>query len=494
MEMGFLLLRILLAGIFALAGFAKFADLKGSEKAFREFGVPAALALPGSIALSLAEIAIAVFLLSTDTSWHASIAASGLLLLFILQMIYQLARGNAPDCHCFGQVHSEPVGAKSVVRNLVFFALSSTLVVRGTSAQGASFSTLSNDAMMQLILGVAIAVLLAAIVFYLKSISAKQTEIIKRLEVMELVAREGGAVERDDVVHPHEGLPIGAMFPDFKLPDMAGTDVTLDGLLVQKHPTPILFFFVSPTCGPCKTLVPEFEAWKKDLDGKVRTIFISNGTQLENISKFGSDLTGVMLLQKGRELADAAKTQWTPTAVLIDAGGRVASHTAAGDTAIRDLVENVKGETFDEKKFTYITNGHGNAHNSKLGRTIPEFALADQTGTKISQDNLKGRKTLVAFWSTDCMHCANMIEDLRNWDGARGQDEPDLIVFSDGTPEKLGEFGLRSPVILDEGHKTAAGFGMYGTPSAVLVNEEGVIVSETAIGAPDIWALVGKRR
>jgi hypothetical protein len=49
-------------------------------------------------------------------------------------------------------------------------------------------------------------------------------------------------------------------------------------------------------------------------------------------------------------------------------------------------------------------------------------------------------------------------------------------------------------VILDEGHKTAAGFGMYGTPSAVLVNEDGVIVSETAIGAPDIWALIGKRK
>jgi hypothetical protein len=35
---------------------------------------------------------------------------------------------------------------------------------------------------------------------------------------------------------------------------------------------------------------------------------------------------------------------------------------------------------------------------------------------------------------------------------------------------------------------------MYGTPSAVLVNEDGVIVSETAIGAPDIWALIGKRK
>jgi hypothetical protein len=35
---------------------------------------------------------------------------------------------------------------------------------------------------------------------------------------------------------------------------------------------------------------------------------------------------------------------------------------------------------------------------------------------------------------------------------------------------------------------------MFGTPSAVLVNEDGTIVSETAVGAPNIWALIGKRK
>jgi hypothetical protein len=35
---------------------------------------------------------------------------------------------------------------------------------------------------------------------------------------------------------------------------------------------------------------------------------------------------------------------------------------------------------------------------------------------------------------------------------------------------------------------------MQGTPSAILVNERGIVVSETAIGAPDIWSLIGKRQ
>jgi len=493
MDSGLLLLRIFLAAIFALAGVAKFADLKGSVKAFKEFGVPATVALPSSIALSVTEIVIAALFLSSASSWYAAIGASALLLLFIVQMIYQMARGNAPDCHCFGQVHSEPVGVKSIIRNIIFAVMSLSLVERGENSQGASLSQMPDPIMVQLVFGVMIAGLLATIIFYLKKLSDQQTEITKRLEVMELVAREGGAVEREDVVHPHEGLPIGAMFPDFKLPDVAGTDVTLAGLTVQKVPSPILFFFVAPSCGPCKTLVPEFEQWKKDLDGKVRTVFISSGTPVENLAKFGAEISGSMLLQKGREVADAAKAQWTPTAVLVDTEGRVASHTAAGDTAIRELVEKVKEETF-ENEFTYITNGHNHANNSKLGRTIPEFKLADDKGNEISDADLKGKKTLVAFWSTGCQHCAAMIDELRNWDGARGQDEPNLIVFSDGSLEDHKEFGLRSPVILDEGHKASAGFGMYGTPSAVLVNEDGVIVSETAIGAPDIWALIGKRK
>lgn len=493
MEIGLLLLRIFLAAIFALAGVAKFADQKGSQKAFKEFGIPGAIALPASVALSVAEIVIAALFLSVDTSWYAAVGASAFLLLFVVQMIYQMARGNAPDCHCFGQVHSEPVGVKSIVRNMIFAVMSLSLVVRGANGQGAALTTLTNEVMVQVVFGIAIVGLLAAVLFYLRKIADHQTEVIKRLEVMELVAREGGAVEREDLVHPHEGLPIGAMFPDFKIPDVAGTDVSLMGLLVHKPVLPILFFFVGPSCGPCKKLVPEFEQWKEELEGKVRTVFMSSGTPMENLAKFGAELSSVMLLQKDREVAEAAKAQWTPTAVLVDAAGRVASHTAAGDTAIRELIENVKTESFD-KEFNYITNGHSHAHNSKLGRTIPEFKLADDNGKEISDKDLKGRKTLVAFWSTGCPHCSDMIDELRDWDGARGQDEPNLIVFSDGTREEHAEWGLQSPVIVDEGHKTSAGFGMYGTPSAVLVNEDGVIVSETAIGAPDIWALIGKRK
>jgi hypothetical protein len=87
-----------------------------------------------------------------------------------------------------------------------------------------------------------------------------------------------------------------------------------------------------------------------------------------------------------------------------------------------------------------------------------------------------------------------MARELQEWDREKGADEPNLLVFSEGDAEEHRELGLKSPVILDEGYKTAEKFGMFGTPSAVLVNENGKIVSETATGAGNIWALIGKRK
>ena len=76
MELLLLIIRLILTAIFATAGIAKFADLKGSEKAFKDFGVPSAIALPSSILLSAAEIVIAVLFLFPSTSWYAAIGAT----------------------------------------------------------------------------------------------------------------------------------------------------------------------------------------------------------------------------------------------------------------------------------------------------------------------------------------------------------------------------------------------------------------------------------
>ena len=97
-----LLVRIILFAIFALAGIGKLLDLKGSEKAVKAFGTPEEFAKFFAVALPFAEIVFAVCLLFVETSWLGAIGAMILLLTFIGGMLWQLAQGNAPDCHCFG--------------------------------------------------------------------------------------------------------------------------------------------------------------------------------------------------------------------------------------------------------------------------------------------------------------------------------------------------------------------------------------------------------
>jgi hypothetical protein len=67
-----------------------------------------------------------------------------------------------------------------------------------------------------------------------------------------------------------------------------------------------------------------------------------------------------------------------------------------------------------------------------------------------------------------------------------------IVIFSDGDPETVRDFDVQSPIVLDKGYSTATRIGMFGAPSAVLVNEDGIVVTETAIGGPAIWSLIGR--
>ena len=489
MDVLLLLIRLFLAGIFGVAGVAKFLDQPGAEKAVTDFGVPAEFAKPAAYLLSAAEVFLALLLLFTTTSWLGALGALILLLIFIAGMIYQLASGKEADCHCFGQLHSERVSSKSLIRNVIFSALALFLVGQGSGRQGLSFTDDKMD-FMQFAFGLIISGLLGAVIFYLKRISAQQTQILRRIEILDVISREGGAVERQEAGDPNEGLPIGSPFPDFELPDLSGRVVSFEHLLAERKPT--LFLFVAPTCSPCKALVPEIAEWESKLADKVNIVLISRGKADENREKFSISEKSRVLLQKDREVANLVHAKWTPTALFVDAAGNIASHIAAGDSAIRELVEKVS-EADVSNEFVYFTNSNGNGRAPKIGEAVPDFTLDDREGQKVASSDLKGSPTLAAFWSTTCPHCINMMEDIREWEQSRSAADPKLIVFSDGDVEELKKIELTSPIVLDKDYKTATKLGMLGTPSAVLIDEHGRIVSETAIGAQNIWALIGRR-
>ena len=93
MDVMLLIARVLLAGVFGIAGVAKLADRAGSRQALQEFGVPTILASPLGILLPLTELALAAALVPTASAWGGAIGALALLLLFVAGVGPTLAPG-----------------------------------------------------------------------------------------------------------------------------------------------------------------------------------------------------------------------------------------------------------------------------------------------------------------------------------------------------------------------------------------------------------------
>lgn len=490
MESILLLSRLFLAAILATAGIAKVLDLKGSETAVRDFGIPEPLVKPFSFILPISEILIALLFFPLSTSWIGAFGALLLLVGFNLGMGYQMAKGNAPDCHCFGQLHTEPVSAKSLIRNGIFAIPALFLVLRGSGGQGPNLVDVRIYT-PELVFGLILTAGVAGSLLLLKSILKKQSAILRRLEILEVISSDGASVERSNAGDPNDGLPIGAVFPDFELPDVRGRVVSFDDILGQGKA--MLFFFVAPTCQPCGALIPEIEKWQVELSDKINFVFISRGTPDENIAKFPSGTEKTFLLQRDREFQEQIYAKWTPSALLVNADGRIASHIASGDSAIRSMIEKLRTENLDDPFFYFAIDREGQ-RTPKIGELVPDFELNDIEGRTVRANELQGKPTLVTFWSLTCPHCRDMAEQIKEWEKNRGVDDPNLLLFSDGDAEDHRDVGISSPILIDDEHKTALKFGMQGTPSGVLIDENGRIVSETAIGAASIWALIGRKR
>ena len=110
MNVAVLTATLALAAVFAVAGLAKLRDPRGSREATAAFGVPRALVGTVAIGLPAVEIAVALLLLPVVTRWWAAVSALALLVIFCLAIGRAMARGEAPECRCFGQLHSAPAG------------------------------------------------------------------------------------------------------------------------------------------------------------------------------------------------------------------------------------------------------------------------------------------------------------------------------------------------------------------------------------------------
>jgi peroxiredoxin/uncharacterized membrane protein YphA (DoxX/SURF4 family) len=494
MEITLLVLRLVLAGVFGLAAVTKLADLPGSQTALEGFGLPKRLAAPAGLALPLLELAIAILLLPVTTSWWGALAGLVLLLAFIAGIGYTLSQGRTPDCHCFGQVYSEPVGISTLVRNGLLAALATVLVLRGPDGQGASMTGWLDDVTtidrVLLVLAALILGALAGLGWFLLQLLQQNGRLLVRIEALEGTPTPGrqsaGAGSRSTA-----GLPVGTIAPAFSLPRLDGETVTLDSL--RAGGKPVLLVFTDPGCGPCTALMPEIGRWQQEHAQALTIALVSRGTQEANAAKAGEHGISRLIRQRDREVSEAYQLVPTPSAVLIRPDGTIGASAALGAEAIRGLVAHIASRQLPVAPAAPNGNGHHPAPApSHVGEPAPAVTLPDLDGTAVSLQAFGGESTLVLFWNPGCGFCSRMLDDLKAWEADPPLAAPQLLVVSTGTAVANRAMGLRSTVVLDQGFVTGRAFGAGGTPSAVLVDAAGLVASEVAVGAPAVLALANR--
>ena len=331
-----------MAAVFVLASVTKLLDPTDSRQALVNFGIPVRLAAPGGVLLPLAELTVAIALIPRTTAWWGALGALVLLLLFIIGMAVALARGKAPDCHCFGQLYSAPVGRSTLVRNIALACLAGFVLWQGWDDSGASaVEWVGNLSVAERVLLVAVALLtvgMIAVGWSLLQLMKQNGRLLLRLDDFEARIGTTGnapAVPPNPSFSPNE-LPVGSVAPAFELSDLNGGGVTLADLLLPG--TPLFLVFSDADCGSCTALLPEVAQWQQS-HSQLTVALISRGSRVSNRAKLKDLQFRNFLLQRDREVAEAYGTKATPSAVIVQPDGTIGSRVAVGPVAIRTLID-----------------------------------------------------------------------------------------------------------------------------------------------------------
>ncbi len=471
-----LAIRIGLALVMAVAGAAKLADRAGARQAVTDFGVSERLAGPVAWFLPAAELTAALLLLVSATARAGATLALVLLLAFSAAIARSILRGEAPDCHCFGTLHSEPAGPRTLARNLVLAGLAATVVAVGPGTSATTWVRSLNAGWgVALLLGIVLAAALAGGGAFVLRLLRRNGELLLRIDALEeALTSEGVALPPARPEASPAGLAVGSAAPEFELPDLSGRPVTLADLRSASEGH-LMIVFSDPGCGPCSAMMPRVADWQRERPGGLRTVVVSRGGRDAHLAYAAEHGVIDLLVQRDREVSRSFEVSGTPSAVLIGRDGTVASTVHTGEDQIATLVASRAAVRLPVEQVQPVP---------------PSLRTLDGEATVLS-DHLRAARTLVVFWNPACGFCERMLDELREIDAAR---RGDLVVVSAGDAPTNRAMGLRAPILLDDGFTVGTRLGVAGTPSALLLDRGGSPVSEVAVGSEAVIALAGGER
>lgn len=151
------------------------------------------------------------------------------------------------------------------------------------------------------------------------------------------ISLEGSQINRD-------GLPAGATAPVFQLPQLDGTELSLEAYRGRK----ILLVFSDPHCGPCNALAPQLEELHRSRTDFQLLMISRADPEAARIKAAENNLTFPIVMQKKWEISRKYEIFVTPIAYLINERGIIAADVAVGNDSILYLVSQ-KEQTMQEQ-------------------------------------------------------------------------------------------------------------------------------------------------
>lgn len=491
--------RLILTLVFVVAAATKVADRRGTLSAVGNFGLNPALATPVATFLPFVELAVAVALVVDRSAVWGAVGALLLLASFSAAIGLNLARGNAVDCHCFGQLHSEPIGPWTLARNGGLAILALFILVGAWSSAGNSsthwFTLLSATQQILVVIGAGVLALLAAILWAVALLVHQNQQLVIRLKMLDaglrgetMAAAETGA-----------GRPLGTPAPEFALSRPNGEIVTPSSLLAAGRP--VVLIFTEPNCAPCNSLMPEIAHWQDAHASDLEAVVVSAGTHEAAAAKEEEYGLRTVLVDSDRLLEKAYGVAGTPGAVVVRQDGTIGSPVALGPDPIRALVRQVLDLVSNGGSPPVDANGHKYAEadpralfrefaSPYIGTPAPRAVIHDLDGGPVDLTEFYDERTVFLFYSTTCFYSRQMVPLLRTWEVERAADAPNLVIVATGDQEEIRRsLSLEAPVLYDASADAFNAFGATGTPIGVLV-EAGGTVTTRVVGAPMILALL----
>jgi peroxiredoxin len=124
------------------------------------------------------------------------------------------------------------------------------------------------------------------------------------------------------------------------------------------------------------------------------------------------------------------------------------------------------------------------------GAVAPDFRLPLDGGESALGD-FRGQRLLLVFSDPNCGPCDELAPHLEELHRERSNLHVLMISRRDAeaTRAKTARLGLSFPIVVQRQWEVSLQYGMFATPIAYLIDEQGVLLSDVAVGVEPILAL-----